>query len=144
MPLRDYPFTVRPLAKEEGGGYLIEFPDLPGCISDGETPEDAIRNGQDALSSYLLTLKDFGKPTPRPGTTSGASGQWRQRVPKEPVFAIDCARQSRGGQPEHPCHRDDRRRSRQARKPHALGAAAISQFPPKKSRIIGFSHPARF
>ncbi len=82
LRLRDYPFTVRPLAKEEGGGYLIEFPDLPGCISDGETPEDAIRNGQDALSSYLLTLKDFGKPVPRPGTTSAPSGQWRQRVPK--------------------------------------------------------------
>jgi antitoxin HicB len=58
--LRDYPFTVRPLAKKEGGGYLIEFPDLPGCISDGETPEDAIRNGQDALQGYLLTLKELG------------------------------------------------------------------------------------
>jgi antitoxin HicB len=58
--LRDYPFTVRPLGKEEGGGYLIEFPDLPGCISDGETPEDAIRNGQDALQGYLLTLKELG------------------------------------------------------------------------------------
>jgi len=82
LRLKDYPFTVRPLAKEEGGGYLIEFPDLPGCISDGETPEDAIRNGQDALKSYLLTLKEFSRPAPSPGTTSGASGQWRQRVPK--------------------------------------------------------------
>ena len=80
--MRDYPFTVRPLAKEEGNGYLIEFPDLPGCISDGETPEDAIRNGQDALKGYLLTLKEFGKPALRPGTTSGASGQWRQQFPK--------------------------------------------------------------
>ena len=46
MPLRaasvipDVPhrFTVRPLS--EGGGYLIEFPDLPGCMSDGETIEE--------------------------------------------------------------------------------------------------------
>jgi antitoxin HicB len=82
LRLNDYPFEVRPLSKEEGGGYLIEFPDLPGCISDGETPEEAIRNGQDALKGYLLTLKEFGKPAPRPGATSGASGQWRQRVPK--------------------------------------------------------------
>jgi len=64
--LRDYPFSIRPLAKEEGGGYLIEFPDLPGCISDGETPEDAIRNGQDALKGYLSTHDEFNKPAPRP------------------------------------------------------------------------------
>ena len=30
-----YRFTIRPLPEHEGGGYLIEFPDLPGCISDG-------------------------------------------------------------------------------------------------------------
>jgi predicted RNase H-like HicB family nuclease len=65
--LRDYPFTVRPLAKEEGGGYLIEFPDLRGCISDGETLEDAIYNGQDALNGYLLSLREFDMPAPRPG-----------------------------------------------------------------------------
>jgi antitoxin HicB len=39
----DYPFRVRPLTDEEGGGYLIAFPDLPGCLSDGETIEEAIR-----------------------------------------------------------------------------------------------------
>ena len=32
-----YQFTVRPLSKEEGGGYLVEYPDIPGCMSDGET-----------------------------------------------------------------------------------------------------------
>jgi len=29
----EYRFTVRPLSEDEGGGYLIEFPDLPGCMS---------------------------------------------------------------------------------------------------------------
>ena len=41
----EYRFTVRPMTAEEGGGYLIEFPDLPGCMSDGETIEEAIANG---------------------------------------------------------------------------------------------------
>jgi antitoxin HicB len=33
----EYRFTIRPLTREEGRGYLIEFPELPGCLSDGET-----------------------------------------------------------------------------------------------------------
>ena len=59
-----YPFTIRPLSEEEGGGYLIEFPDVPGCISDGETPEDAIRNGRDALKACLATMREFGASLP--------------------------------------------------------------------------------
>jgi antitoxin HicB len=82
LRLEDYPFTVRPLATEEGGGYLIEFPDVPGCISDGETPEEAITNGRDALKSVLLTMKEFGDAIPQPGSLATASGQWRQRVPR--------------------------------------------------------------
>lgn len=80
--LDKYPFLVRPLSKQEGGGYLIEFPDLPGVISDGETPEEAIRNGRDALKAALLTMKKFGDPIPKPGASTSASGQWRQRVPR--------------------------------------------------------------
>jgi antitoxin HicB len=109
--LKDYPFTVHPLAKEEGGGYLIEFPDLPGCISDGETPEDAIHNGQDALKGYLLTLKEFDMPAPRPGTTSGASGQWRQRVPKS-LHARLTARAKAEGVSLNTLVTDDRGRAR--------------------------------
>lgn len=82
LDLEKYPFLVRPLSKEEGGGYLIEFPDLPGVISDGQTPEEAIRNGRDALKAALLTMKEFGDPIPRPGSSTSASGQWRQRVPR--------------------------------------------------------------
>ena len=36
----DYPFEIRPLSEEDGGGFLITFPDLPGCMADGETPEE--------------------------------------------------------------------------------------------------------
>jgi len=60
MDTSAYPFTIRPLSEEEGGGYLIEFPDVPGCISDGETPEEAIRNGRDALKACLATMREFG------------------------------------------------------------------------------------
>jgi antitoxin HicB len=82
LRLEDYPFTIRPLTAEEGGGYLIEFPDVPGCMSDGDSPEEAVANGRDALKCCLLTLKEFGDPIPEPGAFTSASGQWRQRVPK--------------------------------------------------------------
>ena len=76
---REYPFVIRPLSKEEGGGYLIEYPDLPGCISDGKTPEEAIANGRDAVKSYLASCRKYGDKAPEAGSSSG---QWRQRVPK--------------------------------------------------------------
>jgi antitoxin HicB len=82
LRLKDYPFTIRPLTEDEGGGYLIEYPDVPGCISDGESPEEAIINGRDALKCTLLTLREFSAPIPAPGAFAAASGQWRQRVPK--------------------------------------------------------------
>jgi antitoxin HicB len=82
LPLDRYPFLVRPLSKEEGSGYLVEFPDFPGVISDGETPEEAIRNGQDALAAALKTMQEFGDPIPNPSQGTSASGQWRQRVPR--------------------------------------------------------------
>ena len=61
----DYPFFISPLTEEDGGGYFIAFPDLPGCISDGETPGEAIQNGYDAARAWLLTAKEFSDPIPQ-------------------------------------------------------------------------------
>lgn len=77
-----YPFEVRPLTKEEGGGYLISFPDFSERISDGETPEEAIRNGLDALAETIAALEDMGLPVPEPGSGGVHSGKFIQRVPK--------------------------------------------------------------
>src|SRR5205823_2976841 len=95
--LDQYPFQIRPLSTEEGGGYLIEYPDIPGCMADGETPEEAIESGRDALlKSCLLTMREFGDRIPQPGSSTGASGQWRQRVPKS-LHARLTARAEREG-----------------------------------------------
>ncbi len=66
----DYQFTVRPLSEEEGGGYLIEYPDLPDCMSDGETVEEAIANGQDAKGAWLATLQEDGTAASQPYSLS--------------------------------------------------------------------------
>ena len=76
-----YPFTVRRLPEEEGGGYLVEYPDIPNCIADGRTVEEAVCHGRESLEACLATLAEFGKHSPPPGSKL-SSGQWRQRVPR--------------------------------------------------------------
>lgn len=78
----NYPFTIRHLTKDDGDGYLIEFPDLPGCISDGETIEEAITNGYDALLCWIEAAQKTGRDVPKPGELEKQSGKWVQRVPK--------------------------------------------------------------
>jgi antitoxin HicB len=59
-----YRFVVQPLIEEEGGGYLIEFPELPGCMSDGEAVEEAIVNGVDAMEGWIVAMRAEGHPIP--------------------------------------------------------------------------------
>jgi len=80
--ISEYPFIIRHLSSEEGSGYLIEFPDLPGCMSDGETIDEAIENGQDAIQTWMTAAREMNKPIPNPGELESQSGKWVQRVPK--------------------------------------------------------------
>ena len=78
----EYPFEIRHLTKEEGGGFLISYPDFSECVSDGETIEEAITNGKDALAATIDTLKEHGFPVPKPGSGGVASGKFVTRLPK--------------------------------------------------------------
>jgi antitoxin HicB len=75
-----YRFSVRPLSKAEGGGYLIEYPDVPHCMSDGETIEKAIAHGREALRDALTVFEESGQAIPKPASPRPA--QWRQRLPR--------------------------------------------------------------
>lgn len=46
------------------GGFTAEVPDLPGCISEGDSLEEAQLNIQEAIQLYLETLQDRGIPLP--------------------------------------------------------------------------------
>jgi antitoxin HicB len=65
----EYRFTIRPLTQEEGGGYLTEFPDLPGCMSDGETIDEALANGAEAKHDWIAAMlaQGLGQRQPRDG-----------------------------------------------------------------------------
>ena len=51
---------------EEDEGYWVEFPDLIGCQSSGETIEDAAEMAQEALGLYLASLMEDGSELPKP------------------------------------------------------------------------------
>ena len=80
--LADYPFEIRPLTPDEGGGFLISYPDFSDCISDGETVEQALRYGQDALKETIAALRAKTLPVPAPNSGGIASGKFVARVPK--------------------------------------------------------------
>jgi hypothetical protein len=50
MSPRDCEIAIRPLADAEGGGFGATVPELPGCMSDGETPQEALDNVYDAIA----------------------------------------------------------------------------------------------
>jgi len=79
-----YRLTVRPLTEDEGGGYLIEFPGLPGCPLDGETIEEAIANGEDAKRCWIAAMKEAYRPIPPPSVkpAESYSSKWQLRTPK--------------------------------------------------------------
>ena len=76
----EYSFELRPLTEDEGGGWLIAYPDLPGCMSDGDTPEEALVNGKDALAAWLKAAVEAGREIPEPGDLP--SGKFIARVPR--------------------------------------------------------------
>jgi len=86
-PFEAYTHVISPLSSEEGGGFLISFPDLPGCISDGETIEEAVHNGRDAFLAWISAQADIGREIPSPSyrvpeAEPSMSGKFVQRVPK--------------------------------------------------------------
>ena len=64
------------------GGYVISYPDLRGCLSCGETLEEAIENGKDAKKQWLIAAIEDGVSIPEPLEDCEYSGQFRLRMPK--------------------------------------------------------------
>ena len=56
-------YTVE-LEPQNEGGYTVTVPVLPGCISEGDTLEEALRNIKDAIEGYLKVLAKHNRPIP--------------------------------------------------------------------------------
>lgn len=51
---------------EEDRRYVVEVPELPGCMADGFTYEDAIKNAEVVISEWLETARSLGREIPEP------------------------------------------------------------------------------
>ena len=66
MDPSDYRIVIDRLSPEDGGGFLATVPDLPGCMSDGGTREEAVRNVAGAISEWVDHARKLGRTVPAP------------------------------------------------------------------------------
>jgi len=64
----EYALHIERLPDSEGGGYIATVPDLPGCMSDGETPEEALKNVQEAIASWIEAAQEWKMDIPHPSS----------------------------------------------------------------------------
>lgn len=50
--------------QDEDGYFVAEVPSLPGCVSQGDTREDALKNVREAIAGYLESLEEHEEPVP--------------------------------------------------------------------------------
>jgi predicted RNase H-like HicB family nuclease len=51
---------------EEDEAYIAEVPELPGCMADGKTYEEALKNAEVIIEEWLKTAEELGRPIPEP------------------------------------------------------------------------------
>ena len=66
MTLLAYAVIVEPLPEAEGGGFLASVPDLPGCMTDAETPEEALNAVRGAIEEWIAEARRLGRAVPAP------------------------------------------------------------------------------
>ena len=76
------PYKMEVVPDLEEGGYVVSFPDLPGCISAGDTIEDAIVNAMDAKKAWFEAAIEDQLVVDEPGSLDDYSGQFKLRLPK--------------------------------------------------------------
>ena len=67
---------------KDEGGFVVSFPELPGCITSGETIESAIKNALDAKKTWLEAAIEDGIEIHEPNSLEDYSGQFKLRIPR--------------------------------------------------------------
>lgn len=78
-----YHIVLIPDQDEEGrSGWVAEVSELPGCISQGETPAEAVTKVRDAMEGWLSVALQDNREIPEPHAVASYSGRFLARVPK--------------------------------------------------------------
>jgi predicted RNase H-like HicB family nuclease len=62
--LRERQYTIVLIPEPEEGGYSVIVPTLPGCVTQGETIEEAVAMAQDAIAGWIAVAEKHGEPVP--------------------------------------------------------------------------------
>ena len=76
------PYKMEIVEDKEEGGYVVSFPDLPGCLTCGETMETALANASSAKREWLSAALEEGVEIHEPDSLEAYSGQFKLRMPK--------------------------------------------------------------
>ena len=76
------PYKMEIIPDPDEGGFVADYPDLPGCLTIGETIEDVIRNAEDAKREWISAAIEDGIDIAEPVNLDEYSGQFKLRIPK--------------------------------------------------------------
>lgn len=76
------PYRLELVEDPDEGGYVASYPDLPGCLTVGETVEKAVENARDAKRAWFEAALEVGTEIWEPKSLDAYSGQFKVRVPK--------------------------------------------------------------
>ena len=76
------PYRMKIIPDTAEGGYVVRFPELPGCLTCADTLEEAVRNAADCKKEWLIAAMEDGIDIPEPVSEEEYSGQFKLRIPK--------------------------------------------------------------
>ena len=76
------PYRMEVIPDTVEGGYVVRFPELPGCLTCADTLEEAVRNAADCKKEWLTAALEEGIDIPEPVSEDEYSGQFKLRIPK--------------------------------------------------------------
>ena len=79
---KPYNIIIKHIYDESGDYYFANVLELDGCMSDGETPEEAYKNIREAMEGWIETKLDNGFSVPEPIETEKFSGKFVIRIPR--------------------------------------------------------------
>lgn len=70
----DYHYSMVIAWSDEDDAFVVTVPELPGCMTHGETYAEAVRQGEDAIATWLDTARTWGDPIPEPRVLAARAG----------------------------------------------------------------------